>query len=141
MATPVTAGVLAMVGLAMVMDHGGMTQSLAESASAAVGSAYPLVSGYVGMLGAFTTGSNTNSNVLFGPLQMEMSRLLNLAAPWLLAAQTTGGALGSMIAPAKLIVGCAAVGIAGKDGLVFRRTAPYAALLGLAAGAMAWMLA
>ncbi|MHB0876836.1 MAG: L-lactate permease [Anaerolineae bacterium] len=140
-ATPVTLGVLAMVGLAMVMDHSGMTQSLAESASAAVGRAYPLLSGYVGMLGAFTTGSNTNANVLFGPLQMEMARLLRLSAPWLLAAQTTGGALGSMIAPAKLCVGCAAVGIAGQDGLVFRRTLPYAALLGLAAGIMALALA
>jgi lactate permease len=140
-AVPVTLGVLAMMGLAMVMDHSGMTQSLAESASAAVGHAYPLLAGYVGMLGAFTTGSNTNANVLFGPLQMEMAHLLSLSAPWLVAAQTTGGALGSMIAPAKLCVGCAAVGIAGKDGLVFRRTAPYALALGLAAGVLAWLAA
>lgn len=140
-ATPVTVGVLAMMGLAMVMDHSGMTQSLAESASAAVGRAYPVLAGYVGMLGAFTTGSNTNANVLFGPLQLEMARLLSLSAPWLLAAQTTGGALGSMIAPAKLCVGCAAVGASGGDGLVFRRTAPYALILGLVAGLMALALA
>ena len=138
---PVTFGVAAMVSLAMVMDHSGMTQALAVAISAAVGPTYPLLSGFVGMLGAFTTGSNTNSNVLFGPLQLQMSRLLSLNGVWLLAAQTAGGALGSMVAPAKLVVGCAMVGLAGQDGRVLRRTAPYGLLLALMVGAIAWLLA
>ncbi|MGQ9555361.1 MAG: L-lactate permease [Anaerolineae bacterium] len=138
---PVTLGVGAMVSLAMVMDHSGMTQELAVAISKAVGPAYPLLSGFIGMLGAFTTGSNTNSNVLFGPLQLQMSHLLNLNGIWLLAAQTAGGALGSMVAPAKLVVGCAMVGLAGQDGRVLRRTVPYGLLIALVAGAIVWLLA
>jgi lactate permease len=43
----------------------------------------------------------------------------------MLAAQTTGGALGSMIAPAKILVGCSTVGLSGKEGPVLRSTLLY----------------
>jgi len=141
MAVPVSLGILAMMSLATIMDHCGMTQELARALSGAVGRAYPLLSAFVGLLGAFTTGSNTNSNVLFGPLQLQTAHLLHLDAVWLLAAQTAGGALGSMVAPAKLVVGCAAVGIAGQDGRVLRRTAPYALALLLLLGGLTLLLA
>lgn len=140
MLLPVTLGVTVMIGLAMVMDHSGMTQTLARSAAAIVGGLYPALSGFVGLLGAFTTGSNTSSNVLFGPLQMEMARTLSLPAEWLLAAQTAGGALGSMVAPAKLVLGCAVLGIEGEVGAVLRRTLPWALGLALVAGVLAWAL-
>jgi lactate permease len=95
------------------------------------------VSPLVGVLGAFATGSNNNSNVLFGPLQASVSSLLGIDPRILLAAQTTGGALGSMIAPAKIIVGCSTVGLKGRDGEVLRRTLLYnlgiCLLLGLVA--------
>jgi lactate permease len=93
------------------------------------------------MLGAFTTGSNTNSNVLFGPLQLQMAQLLVLDRRWLLAAQTAGGALGSMVAPAKLVVGCATVGLIGQDGLVLRRTFAYALAIALVVGVVVLALA
>jgi lactate permease len=140
-ALPVTLGVLAMMSLAMVLDHAGMTQALARALSEGVGRAFPLLSPFVGLMGAFTTGSNTNSNVLFGPLQVEMARLLNLSPVWLLAGQTAGGALGSMVAPTKLVVGCAAVGALGQDGRVLARTAPYAIALVVALGGLCLVLA
>jgi L-lactate permease len=40
----------------------------------------------------------------------------------LLAAQTTGGALSGMLAPAKVIVGCSTTGIKARDGDVLRVT-------------------
>ncbi len=140
-AAPTSVGVTLMIGLAMAMDHAGMTQGLARAAGDAVGRAYPLLSGLVGLLGALATGSNTSSNVLFGALQEGMAGLLNLDPAWLLAAQTAGGALGSMVAPAKLVLGCAAVGLAGRESEVLRRTGPAAILLGMAVGAVALTLA
>jgi lactate permease len=71
------------------------------------------------------TGSNTNSNVVFGVLQQETAHLAGLSAALILAAQTTGGALGSMIAPAKILVGCSTVGLAGKEGPVLKTTLRY----------------
>ncbi len=71
------------------------------------------------------TGSNTNSNVVFGVLQQETAQLAGLSAALILAAQTTGGALGSMIAPAKILVGCSTVGLSGKEGPVLKITLRY----------------
>jgi lactate permease len=136
-AAPSSAGILAMVGLAALMDHCGMTLLLAQGLSAVMGGAFPVVSPLVGMLGAFATGSNNNSNVLFGSLQKSAAVLLGIDARLLLATQTAGGSLGSMIAPAKIIVGCSTVGLKGRDGEVLRLTLPYGLLIGLGVGILA----
>ncbi len=140
-AAPASVGILSMVGLSALMEHCGMTLLLAQGLSAAMGEAFPLASPLAGILGAFATGSNTNSNVLFGPMQKSIAELLSIAPAVLLAAQTAGGSLGSMIAPAKLIVGCSTVGLAGRDGEVLRVTLPYGALIGLALGVVTWLMA
>jgi lactate permease len=139
-ASPASAGIFAMVGLAALMEHSGMTLLLAQAMSGVMGAAFPVASPYVGMLGAFATGSNNNSNVLFGLLQKDAALLLNLDPRVLIAAQTTGGSLGSMIAPAKLIVGCSTIGLKGKDAAVLRVTLPYGILIGLAMGVFALIL-
>jgi lactate permease len=133
-AAPATLGVVAMVGLSTLMEYTGMTQTLAQALSQSVGLAYPLFSPLIGMLGAFATGSNNNSNVLFAVLQQNTARLLDLDEHLLLAAQTCGGALGSMIAPAKIIVGCSTVGALDCQGNVLRRTLPYGIVIGLLIG-------
>jgi len=138
-AAPASVGILAMVGLAMLMDHCGMTLLLARGLSAAMGRAFPLVSPLVGCLGAFATGSNNNSNVLFASLQKNAAIFLAMDPRILLAAQTTGGALGSMMAPAKVIVGCSTAGIKGRDGDVLRVTVPYGLVIALAIGVLTLM--
>jgi lactate permease len=135
-AAPASVGILAMVGLAMLMDHCGMMLLLARGLSAAMGRAFPLVSPLVGSLGAFATGSNNNSNVLFASLQKNAAIFLALDPRILLAAQTTGGSLGSMLAPAKVIVGCSTAGIKGRDGDVLRVTVPYGLVIGLVIGVL-----
>jgi lactate permease len=121
-AVPSSIGILSMVGMAVVMDNSGMTYVLADGLSKLAGPLYPLVGPYIGMLGAFMTGSNTNSNVVFAPLQKQAAELLLISVPIILAAQTTGGALGSMLAPAKIIVGCSTAGLAGREGEVLKKT-------------------
>jgi lactate permease len=68
-AIPSSIGIASMVGMATMMDRAGMTYTLARGLSSAVGQLFPLASPYIGLLGAFMTGSNTNSNVVFAPLQ------------------------------------------------------------------------
>lgn len=139
-AAPSSLGIIATVGLSTLMEHTGMTQLLAEGMAALMGNAFPLVSPLVGILGAFATGSNNNSNVLFAPLQNSIAALLNISPLLLLAAQTAGGALGSMIAPAKLTVGCSTVGLKGREGDVLRQTIFYGLGIGLLLGALALLL-
>lgn len=136
----VSLGIIATVGLASLMDCSGMTLLLAEGLSSAMKTAYPFVAPLVGVLGAFATGSNNNSNVLFGSLQKQAALLLGLDPRWLLAAQTTGGALGSMIAPAKIIVGCSTTGLKNKDGEVLRATLPYGLLISLIIGGVIYLI-
>jgi lactate permease len=119
-------GILAMVSVASIMMHSGMTFLLAQGVSLSFSrDLYPAAAPFIGALGAFITGSNTNSNVLFGVLQQNSAQLLNLSVPLILAAQTAGGSLGSVLAPAKVIVGCSTVGLAGEEGGVMRKMLGY----------------
>ena len=119
-------GILAMVSVAMIMSHSGMTQILAQGLSENISAVYyPLVAPFIGMIGAFITGSNNNSNVLFAVLQMQTAAMLGIPATVILAAQTAGGSLGSVFAPAKVIVGCSTAGLAGEEGKVMGKIILY----------------
>jgi lactate permease len=121
-AVPSSIGIAAMVGFAVAMANSGMTYVLAVGLGKAAGPLYPFVAPFIGLLGAFMTGSNTNSNVVFAPLQQQAAILLGMNVLVILAAQTTGGSLGSMLAPAKLIVGASTAGLAGQEGKVLKKT-------------------
>lgn len=125
---PTTVTVLALVGVAMLMVYSGMT-SLLASALARAGAAFPLLSPFIGVLGAVITGSNTNSNVLFGALQQDTALLLRLDPVLIGALQTAGASLGSMITPAKVVLATATTGLAGQEGLVMRVTGRYLLVL------------
>jgi lactate permease len=86
------------------------------------------------------TGSNTNSNVIFAPLQQRTAELIGVSMYVILGAQTTGGAPGSMLAPAKIIVGCSTAGLSGQEGQVMRRTAGCGLAISIIVGMVAWMV-
>jgi lactate permease len=124
-ATRSSLGIVAMVGMAVTMEHAGMTHLLANGVARLAGPAFPLVAPFIGALGAFMTGSNTNSNVVFGSLQQHVATLVGVSPLIILAAQTAGGAVGSLFAPAKVIVGCSTVELGGKEGPVLRAAMRY----------------
>jgi lactate permease len=133
-ALPASLGSLFMIGLSTIMEHSGMTLTLAKSLSGLVGGIYPVFSPLVGMIGSFATGSNVNSNVLFGALQKQVAVLVGASPIVILAAQTTGGSLGSMIAPAKLAVGTSTNELKGREGEVLRYTLPVGLAIALVVG-------
>ncbi len=116
-----------MVAMAVVMQQSGMTEMLAQGLAGAAGKAFPVLSAWLGALGAFMTGSNTNSNVVFAALQLRTAELLAYSVPIILAAQTAGASVGSVFAPAKLIVGASTAGMEGKEGTVLRAVIGYGA--------------
>ncbi len=138
-AVPSSIGIASMVGMAVAMDNSGMTHVLASGLSQAAGTVYPLVAPFIGVLGAFMTGSNTNSNVVFAPLQQQAALLLQVSSLVILGAQTTGGSLGSMLAPAKVIVGCSTAGLAGQEGQVLKKTLLPGLLIAGVIGVLAWL--
>lgn len=138
--TKPTISIFALVAMATTMQHAGMTQLLAEALSSVAGPIFPLVSPFIGVLGAFMTGSNTNSNVVFGELQRQTAVALALSVPYILAAQTAGGAIGSVFAPAKVVVGCSTIP-GSNNGRVLRLTAAYSLSISLVVAVIAWLVA
>lgn len=122
-------GIASMVAMAVIMQHAGMTETLARGLADGVGWLFPLVSPWIGALGAFMTGSNTNSNVVFATLQLRTAELLGYSVAVILAAQTSGAALGSVIAPTKVVVGASTGGMEGREGEVMRKMLGYTVIL------------
>ncbi|GAB4477240.1 MAG: L-lactate permease [Anaerolineales bacterium] len=123
-----TIGVWAMVTMSALMEMSGMTTVIAQGLSAGLAKVFPLVSLAIGAIGAFMTGSNTNSNVLFASLQMQTAQLLGYSTALILAAQTAAASIGSTLAPAKIIVGTSTSGLRGKEGMILRKLFPLVLL-------------
>ena len=135
-----TITVMTMSMMAVVMLQTGMTSLLAFGTAEATGSAYPLFSAFVGELGAFMTGSNTNSNILFTMFQYDVAKFLGISIPIILGLQTTGGAVGNMISPMNVALGTGSANCVGKEGEILRKTLVYAVIIGLAVGIAGWLL-
>ncbi len=133
--------VVAMLGLARIMLHAGMIDTLATAA--AIGpthDVWPLLAPAVGVLGAFVTGSATASNILFMDLHTKISADSGLSTTLVAAAQNTGAAAGNLIAPHNIVAGCATVGLVGKEGEVLKRTLGPCLIYMAGAGLFALML-
>jgi lactate permease len=133
-----TVTVAAVLGLAYVMNQSGQTTTLGLWLAGA-GSAFALVSAALGWLGVAITGSDTSSNALFGALQVTAAEDAGLSPTLMAAANSSGGVLGKMISPQNLAIGAAAVGLAGKEGDVFRRVLGWSLILALAMCVIVWL--
>lgn len=138
--TKSTVSIVTLVAMALTMEHAGMTQLLAVTLSENTGALFPMLSPFIGALGAFVTGSNTNSNVIFAQLQQQTALALGTSVPVILAAQTAGGAIGGVFAPAKVIVGVSTVSGA-DDGKVLRLATAYGVGLLVVLGVVVWLAA
>ena len=108
--------IVSMTAMVTIMAHAGMTDVLARGLAEAAGAAFPFMAPWIGALGAFVSGSNTSSNLLFGMLQRRTAEYLAISVAWILAAQTAGGAIGSVLSPTKVSVGAtgARAGLGGE---------------------------
>jgi len=111
---------MAVLALAYVMNLSGQTITIGQWMAGA-GGLFALFSPVLGWLGVAVTGSDTSSNALFGTLQVAAAKDAGLSELLLASANTSGGVLGKMISPQNLAIAAAAVGIAGKEGDLFRK--------------------
>ncbi|RAK08151.1 lactate permease [Halanaerobium saccharolyticum] len=130
----------------IMMNSGGATGEnsmlivMAEFAAATLGSIWYLVAPLVGILGAFISGSNTTSDIMFGPFQYGTAVASGTAVTPILALQALGGAAGNMICIHNVVAAATTVGLVGKEGLIIRKNLPVALFYGLTAGALAWII-
>jgi lactate permease len=122
------ATVMAVLALAYVMNDSGQTGSLGAWLAGA-GGVFALLSPIIGWIGVGVTGSDTSSNALFGALQVQTAAKAGLDPVLMAASNSTGGVMGKMISPQNLAIAAAAVGIAGREGDIFRKVIGWSVLL------------
>lgn len=118
---PSAIAVIGLIAMSKVMDETGQTTVLAQGVAAVTGGTYPILSPFIGLLGTFMTSSNLSSNILFSGFQQQVGMMLHVDKAQLLAVQTVGASIGSIIAPSKVLLGTTAAGILGKEGDVIHK--------------------
>ncbi|MCC8190377.1 MAG: L-lactate permease [Planctomycetes bacterium] len=135
-AVPASLSVVLLIGMSKVMGGTGQTDVLAQSAADLTGSWYGGLSPLVGVLGAFMSSSNVSSNILFGGFQSATAALTGFDVAVILAAQTSGGALGCMISPSKVMLGATTAGVVGQEGVIIRKLLGVSVLCAVLTGCL-----
>ncbi len=123
-----TITVVSVLALAYVMNQSAQTLTIGNWIAGA-GGVLAFFSSIIGWLGVAVTGSDTSSNSLFGVLQQEAATKAGLDPLLLTSANTSGGVLGKMVSPQNLAIGAAAVGLAGREGDLFRKVLGWSLLM------------
>ncbi len=117
-----------------------MPIAMANVIAGVLGPVWPMFASFIGGLGAFITGSNTVSDMLFGEFQWGMATTMSLTKSVIIAAQGVGGAMGNMICIHNIVAVCAVVGLGGREGDILKRTFWPFLLYGLVVGVVCTIL-
>jgi len=81
---------------------------------------YILIAPFIGVLGAFVSGSATISMNLFSNLQYDTATVLGLPVAYVLAMQCVGSAIGNMVCINNAVAASATIGTVGKEGKLIK---------------------
>jgi len=139
---PSSIAIASFMVMSKLMDYSGQTTVLAKGIAAVASvHTYAFLSGWVGILGGLLTFSSTAANILFSQLQVEAAHgLPGLKISTVLAAQAAGGTVGTVIAPANIVIGTSAVGIVGEEGPILRYALKWVVITGVVVGIAAVIL-
>lgn len=98
----------------------GMMKIMADFLAGIAGKAYLFIAPFIGVLGAFISGSNTVSNVMFTNLQYDTALNLELSTVAIVALQVVGGAIGNITCINNVVAACATVGTTGAEGKIIK---------------------
>ncbi|HIU28042.1 MAG TPA: L-lactate permease [Candidatus Fimisoma avicola] len=121
---------------ASIMMDGGMTEILSTTIVRWTGSGYSFMAALIGTLGTFITGTNTNSNILFGSLQETAALSLSLSPALMCAVQSIAASVGGTIGPTNTALVAAVAGKSGKETEIYSYTIPVTLAVTLLLGAV-----
>lgn len=101
-------------------DMGSMLVVMAQALADIFKKAYIVIAPFIGVIGAFISGSNTVSNTLFASLQFQAAQLAGLPVALVVALQCNGGAIGNMVCVNNVVSACATTGTIGNEGKIIR---------------------
>lgn len=121
--------IMSVLAVAKIMTYSGMISDMAALFVTITGSLYPFFAPVIAAIGAFVTGSGTNTEVLLGRLQTEAASAIGASQLWLAAANSTGAGIGKILSPQCIATAAAAVGLTGQDSKLLSAVLKWALLL------------
>jgi lactate permease len=136
-------GALIFVQLLKIDGERASTRILGDALAAGAGELWIYFAGFLGALGSFFSGSNTISNLTFGPIQLRIAQDLGVSSTTMLALQTVGAAMGNMVAIHNIVAVCAVLGLKNQEGNILKKTFIPTLAYGIILAALAgiWLLA
>jgi lactate permease len=117
----------------------GMMVALSNVTADIFQGVWPIFAPFIGILGAFMSGSNTTSNILFSGFQFGVADQIGMSRLIIVGLQVVGGAAGNMICIHNVVAACTTVGVLGKEGKVIRTNVIPCFLYALVAGIFAYV--
>jgi len=93
-----------------------MMRTMALGLSRVGKAAYVFLSPFIGVLGAFASGSATVSMTLFTNLQCDTASALAVAPGFAVSMQCVGAAIGNMVCINNAVAASATIGVGGREG-------------------------
>ncbi len=121
--------IMCVLAVAKIMTYSGMISDMADLFVSITGAFYPFFAPVIAAIGAFVTGSGTNTEVLLGRLQTEAAGAIGASQFWLAAANSTGAGIGKILSPQCIATAAAAVGLTGQDSRLLEAVLKWALLL------------
>ena len=121
--------IMSVLAVAKIMTYSGMISDMANLFVTITGTFYPFFAPVIAALGAFVTGSGTNTEVLLGRLQTEAAGAIGASQFWLAAANSTGAGIGKILSPQCIATAAAAVGLTGQDSKLLAAVLKWALLM------------
>jgi lactate permease len=115
-------GALIFVQLLTIDGERASTRILGDALATGTGGLWIYFAGFLGALGSFFSGSNTISNLTFGPIQLRIAQDLGVPPTTMLALQTVGAAMGNMVAVHNIVAVCAVLGLKNQEGAILKKT-------------------
>jgi len=115
-------GALIFVQLLKIDGERASSRILGDALAAGAGDLWIYLAGFLGALGSFFSGSNTISNLTFGPIQLRIAQDLGISLTTMLALQTVGAAMGNMVAIHNIVAVCAVLGLKNQEGDILKKT-------------------
>jgi len=131
--------IMGILGLAFLMNYTGLSLTLGYTLSY-TGLFYPLLSGFIGWIGTFVSGSETGSNALFGNLQRMAAEISGITPYITTSLNAAGGVLGKMVSLQSIAIGLSTVGLKDVEGVIMRKLIGYSLVLTLILGLTTYII-
>ena len=133
-------GALIFVNLLMMGGDSSPVAIIGKSLADVAGKQWQFFAPFLGSLGSFFSGSNTISNLTFGAIQDSIANNLNLSRTTILAMQSAGGAMGSMVSINNIVAVASVLALNNKEGFILKQTVKAMLVYGVIVAFFAWVI-